>query len=92
MGPHGPILRQFHRDAVGALHHPEVGDFDLTADVAAKLRNKAPGRAGDLQGFISGLEKTRPCRTAALFSCATRRAINPPAFGWISTGYRNGGW
>jgi hypothetical protein len=44
MGPHGPILREFHHDApgaiarlkqletgeaVGALYHPEVGDIDL---------------------------------------------------------------
>ena len=70
VGPHGPILRQFHHDAqgalayllregtgdaIGALHHPGVGDFDLTADIAAKLRDEHPEVMDDLQGFISKL-------------------------------------
>jgi len=72
VGPHGPVYHEFYHDAqsalahlektesgdaIGALHHPEVGDFDLTGDIAAKLRAKHPEVVGDLQGFISGLKK-----------------------------------
>jgi hypothetical protein len=71
-GPHGPIYHEFYHDAqgalahfeshqegdaIGALHHPDVGDFDLIGSVAAKLRSKHPEVLDDLQGFISGLKK-----------------------------------
>jgi broad specificity phosphatase PhoE len=73
-GPHGPIYHEFYHDAqgalnhfedhadgdaIGALYHPEVGDFDLTAAIARKLRDFHPEVLGDLQGFISGLKKLR---------------------------------
>jgi len=79
-GPHGPIFRQFHHDAqgaiahltkvrdgeaIGALHHPEVGDIDLvwgekdTPDKEghglAKISDKHKEVMPDLQGFISKL-------------------------------------
>lgn len=72
IGPHGPIYHEFWHnaqaalkhfethdegDAVGALHHPEVGDIDLPAFIAKKLRTKHPEVIDDLQGFISGLRK-----------------------------------
>lgn len=73
IGPLGPIYTEFHHDAqgalahfekhetgdaIGALHHPDVGDFDLTGTIAAKLRTKHKEVIGDLQGFIDGLHKT----------------------------------
>jgi hypothetical protein len=72
VGSNGPIYREFYHDAqgalkhfetqdsgdaIGALHHAEVGDIDLTGAIAKKLRDSHPEVLGDLQGFISGLKK-----------------------------------
>jgi len=84
-GDHGPIFREFHHDAqgaiaklrevksgdaIGALHHPAVGDIDLiwgrAGDPAndfkggyglAHLDAKHPGIAEQLDRIIPSLEK-----------------------------------
>ncbi|MCL2887621.1 MAG: DUF2213 domain-containing protein, partial [Betaproteobacteria bacterium] len=84
-GPFGPILTQFHHDAqgaikkltelkdgeaVGALHHPEVGDIDLVWGKEgtpeeehkdgyglAKIATKHPEVLENLQGILSSMKK-----------------------------------
>lgn len=84
-GPFGPVLTGFHHDAqgaisklrelksgdaVGALHHPEVGDIDLVWGKEgseaknyedgyglAKIARKHPEALGDLQGILNGMSK-----------------------------------
>ena len=86
VGAHGPVFREFHHDAagaiaklrevqggeaVGALHHPAVGDIDLVwgkPGTAAKdfedgyglskILAKHPEVAGNLQGILGGMGVT----------------------------------
>jgi len=109
VGPHGPILRQFQHDAqgalahllregtgdaIGALHHPEVGDFDLTGDIAAKLRDRHPEVIGDLQGFISKLKKVSESPNRIILAsdslqqrAAVRLDYDGVAKRWLLTAY-----
>jgi len=109
VGPHGPILRQFHHDAqgalahllregtgdaIGALHHSGVGDFDLTADIAAKLRDRHPEVIGDLQGFISKLKKESESANRIILAsgdrqqrAAVRLDYDGAAKRWLLTAY-----
>jgi hypothetical protein len=90
VGPHGPVYDEFYHDAqaalehfknhpqgdaIGALHHPAVGDFDLTANIAAKLRNQHPEVVDDLQGFVSGLHKISETPNRIRLGSGDRRQI-----------------
>ena len=108
-GPHGPILRQFHHDAQGALdhllrevtgdaisglHHPELGGFDLTADIAAKLRANHPEVIDNLQGFISWLEKVSESKNRIILAsdnaqprAAVRLDYDGVAKRWLLSAY-----
>jgi hypothetical protein len=83
-GPHGPILTGFRHDAqgaiaelrrrksgdaIGALHHSDIGDIDLvwgkpgpTGYGLAHIESEHPGIADRLQEIISGLEKGKVAR------------------------------
>lgn len=108
-GPHGPIYRQYRHkaqealarlwaegtgDAIAALHHPEVGDIDLTADIAAKLRDNHPEVIDDLQGFISKLGKISESANRIILAspgrqqrAAVRLDYDGKAKRWLLTAY-----
>ncbi|GFM29277.1 hypothetical protein [Novosphingobium sp. PY1] len=118
VGPFGPRFEQFRGDAqgaveflrtvqdgeaVGALHHPDIGDIDLPWGVEGKNEHDGYGLAklirwhpevvGDLQGILSSLAVTS--RTAnrvqlesADHKAAVRLAWDDQAKNWLLTAFR----
>lgn len=100
-GPFGPVLRDFRNDAqgaitkltemqdgeaIGALHHPDVGDIDLVWGQAgdpakdyndgyglAHIVAKHPEVLDDLQGVLSGMEVTKRSKNRVMLESADHK-------------------
>lgn len=113
----GPLYRQFKGnaagaiealkqtkagEAVGALHHPDVGDIDLIWGKAgrngyglAKILDKHPEVAGDLQGFIAGLKVREQNPNSVILAGERGEAVvrldwMKSAKRWLLTAYEKG--
>ena len=103
VGPFGPIFTEYHHDAagaiarlmaeqngeaIGALHHPDIGDIDLVWGKVgnpdkdykggyglAKIVAKHPEVMSDLQGFIDGLKLNERDATWATLTSEDGKAI-----------------
>jgi N12 class adenine-specific DNA methylase len=111
IGPHGPVLRNFHHDAagaiaelqrrqsgeaIGALHHPQVGDIDLIwggkTYGLAKISERHPDVLSDLQGILDRLhEVSRNENTILLngngYSAVIRRNWKGDPKTWLLTAF-----
>ncbi|WP_186263304.1 NUDIX domain-containing protein [Burkholderia gladioli] len=121
VGPFGPILTNFKGDAqgaikaltemqdgeaIGALHHPEIGDIDLIWGKApgegqegyglAKLVNKHPEVLNDLQGILSSMSVVQPSgKNRVRLSSATHRGVvrlswDGESKSWLMTAFEPG--
>jgi hypothetical protein len=117
-GPHGPVLRNFHHnalgaiaelshrrdgEAIGALHHPQVGDIDLVWGKAgprgyglAKISERHPEVIPDLQGVLDRLRETsRNENTIQLrgegYSAIVRRNWMDDPKTWLLTAFGKAG-
>ncbi|WP_369050501.1 DUF2213 domain-containing protein [Burkholderia gladioli] len=121
VGPFGPILTNFKGDAqgaikaltemqdgeaIGALHHPEIGDIDLIWGKApgegqegyglAKLVAKHPEVLNDLQGILSSMSVVQPSgKNRVRLSSATHRGVvrlswDGESKSWLMTAFEPG--
>ncbi|WP_257806357.1 DUF2213 domain-containing protein [Burkholderia glumae] len=121
VGPFGPILTNFKGDAqgaikaltemqdgeaIGALHHPEIGDIDLIWGKApgegqegyglAKLVTKHPEVLHDLQGILSSMSVVQPSgKNRVRLSSATHRGVvrlswDGESKSWLMTAFEPG--
>lgn len=117
-GPFGPVLTEFKGDtkgaiaklmemksgeAIGALHHPDIGDIDLVWGEEgtgasdgyglAKLAKWHPEVLGDLQGILSAMKVTTRSKNRVNLESADHRAgvrltWDNQAKHWLLTAFR----
>lgn len=120
-GPFGPIFVEHHHDAqgaiakliqektgeaIGALHHPDIGDIDLVWGEAgsgasdgyglAKLAKWHPEVLGDLQNIVSEMQVTSRSENRVNLESADHKAgvrltWDGQAKHWLLTAFRKGG-
>lgn len=91
------LLRRKNGEAVGALHHGEVGDISVVYGNdgygLAHIAKKHPEVLSDLQGTIDGMVVTSQSDNRIVLESSTHRAViskmlgNEPTSNWLLTAY-----
>ena len=91
------LLRRKGGEAVGALHHDNVGDISVVYGTdrygLAHIAKKHPDVLNDLQGAIDGMVVTRQSDNRIVLESDTHRAViskmlgNEPTSNWLLTAY-----